>query len=784
MNKKSSLDDIKISVEDAKCADDDQCLTQTPRAIALIGNPNAGKTTLFNILTGSRQRTGNWPGVTVERKTGECRIFSDDLNVVDLPGTYSLDMGDTSTDERIARDYVLANPDKLYLNIVDASTLERGLYLTLQLRELGIPIIVLLNMMDVAKKHDMDISVEALQRQLDCPVIPISLRHDKDLSTLNKSVCRSSAQVDPMAISYDTRVEDAIADILSTQEISRPEAINSLLDASNTDLAPVLQKIEETTGEELDFLLADGRFEAANAIARNSVREHGKISRTHSDRVDRWVLGKWTGMPFFLLMMYLLFLFSINLGGAFIDFFDGLAGTLFVDAPRHYLGGMGIPEWLTTFLADGIGGGVQVIATFIPVIGALYLFLTLLEESGYMARAAFVMDQFMRKIGVSGKAFVPLVVGFGCNVPSISATRTLDSPRERIIAVLMAPFMSCGARLAVYALFAAAFFKTAGHNIVFLLYLIGIGFAILTAIIMRKTVLQGGVDHFVMEMPTYQIPQLRNVFINTWNKLKGFILGAGKIIIIMVAIINVINSIGTDGSFGNQDSEKSVLSATARAITPVFTPMGIEEDNWPATVGIISGLLAKEVVVGTLDALYSKIDAPQSGAETETIEESSFSFVEGFSEAASTIPEGLSGVAETLTDPLGFNTLNEEQDVESSTYVAMLSRFDGSIGAFAYLLFILMYFPCVAATGAMYTEVGAKWAMLGVAWSTGLGYGAATLFYQLATFAQHPVQSLIWTAIILGSFALSVFGFYRAGKSSRENAYISPLQAANSTTTS
>lgn len=777
MNKKSTLDDIDIRVESGTCHDDKRCNSQTPREVALIGNPNAGKTTLFNILTGSRQRTGNWPGVTVERKTGECRLFADELRVVDLPGTYSLDMGDTSTDERIARDYVLANPDKLYLNIVDASTLERGLYLTLQLRELGIPIIVLLNMMDVAKKHDMDISVEVLQQQLDCPVIPISLRHDKDLTTLNQSVCRSSANVEPMTIRYDPHVEAAMASLVSTKALSRPQAINSLLDPTNTGLAPILQTIEDTTGEELDFLLADGRFEAANAIARRAVREHGKISRTHSDRVDRWVLGKWTGMPFFLLMMYLLFLFSINLGGAFIDFFDGLAGTFFVDAPRHYLGNIGVPEWLITFLADGIGGGIQVIATFIPVIGALYLFLTLLEESGYMARAAFVMDQFMRKIGVSGKAFVPLVIGFGCNVPSISATRTLDSPRERIIAVLMAPFMSCGARLAVYALFAAAFFKTAGHNIVFLLYLIGIGFAIMTAIIMRKTVLQGGVDHFVMEMPTYQVPQLRNIFINTWNKLKGFILGAGKIIIMMVAIINVVNSIGTDGSFGNQDTEKSVLSATARAITPVFTPMGIEEDNWPATVGIISGLLAKEVVVGTLDALYSKIDTPQAPNPLTLEEESRFSWATGIKEAASTVPAGLIGFADTLTDPLGFNTLNEDQEVESSTYVAMLSRFDGAIGAFAYLLFILMYFPCVAATGAMYTEVGAKWAMLGVAWSTGLGYGAATLFYQLATFAQHPAQSLAWTAIILGSFALAVFGFYRAGKSAQQNQYLSPLQA-------
>ncbi|WP_281271883.1 ferrous iron transport protein B [Leucothrix pacifica] len=419
-----------------------------------------------------------------------------------------------------------------------------------------------------------------------------------------------------------------------------------------------------------------------------------------------------------------------------------------------------MPQWLIAFLSDGIGGGLQVVATFIPVIGALYLFLTLLEESGYMSRAAFVMDRLMRNLGVSGKAIVPLIVGFGCNVPSIMSTRTLDTPRERIMTVLMAPFMSCGARLAVYALFAAAFFKTAGHNIVFLLYLVGIAFAVLTALIMRKTLLKGGAGHFVMEMPTYQLPQMRNVWLNTWNKLKGFVQDAGKIIIIMVAVINVMNSLGTDGSYGNQDSEKSVLSASAKVITPLFSPMGIEEDNWPATVGILSGLLAKEVVVGTLDALYSSLDkAPEDNAQTDTAP----SMLEGLQQAFATVPDNLKGLSDTLLDPLGIASISDDQDVEKSTFTAMQHRFDGAVGAFAYLLFILMYFPCVAATAAMHREIGTKWTLLGVAWSTGLGYGAAVLFYQLATFSQHPTQSMVCSAIILGVFAAAVLAFYRVG---------------------
>ena len=731
------------------------------RELALIGNPNAGKTTLFNLLTGSRQRTGNWPGVTVERKEGQCRLQDEELHVVDLPGTYSLDFSETSADERVARNFVHQNPEHLYLNIVDASTLERGLYLTLQLRELNVPMIVLLNMMDVAERRGMRVDVEALQQRLGCPVVPVSFKHDNDLQKVHHAICHyfpanSTLHFD---IPYHAAAEQAISHLQATG-LSRTEALSHLQTRRTvTGVAELHQQLEAESGEDLDFLLADARFELATRIAQEATHERGKISRTLSDKADRWVLGSWTGVPIFLGMMYLLFLFSINLGGAFIDFFDMAVQTVAVDGVRHLLSGFSTPEWLITLLADGLGGGIQVVATFIPIIAALYLFLTVLEESGYMSRAAFVMDQFMRKLGVSGKAFVPLIVGFGCNVPAIMATRTLDSQRERILTVLMAPFMSCGARLAVYALFAAAFFQTGGQNIVFLLYLTGIAFAILTGLIMRKTLLQGKTDHFVMEMPTYQIPGARNVLLNTWNKLKGFIVGAGKLIVVIVMLINVVNSLGTDGSFGNQNTEKSVLSAIAKTITPVFAPLGIQQDNWPATVGIVSGLLAKEVVVGTLDALYGQMDSDAAAEPAEA-----YSLLGGLQAAAATIPANVGDALANLGDPLGLGVVNEEQDVGSTTFAAMNRYFDGKVGAFAYLLFILMYFPCVAATGAMLKEVGARWATLGVAWSTGLGYGAATLFYQLATFGQHPLQSLLWAVAVLGAFAGAVFLFHLAGR--------------------
>nr|CAA6826750.1 MAG: Ferrous iron transport protein B [uncultured Thiotrichaceae bacterium] len=743
--------------------------------IALIGNPNAGKTTLFNLLTGSRQRTGNWPGVTVERKEGQCHLQDADLNIIDLPGTYSLDFSDTSADELVARDFVQNNSDHLYLNIVDASTLERGLYLTLQLREQNVPIIVLLNMMDVAAQRGMKIDIAALEKQLGCTVLPVSLRKDGDLKTINQAICKYQESTETaFEIPYHPALEQsllAFQNIPDTSTQDRAAAIIGIQTQHDEATQTLRQQLENESNEELDFLLADGRFDLATQIAGQVIHEHGKMSRTVSDKVDKWALGRWTGIPLFLFIMYLLFLFSINLGGAFIDFFDMATQTIAVDGTRYLLESISTPEWLITLLANGLGGGLQVVATFIPIIAALYLFLTLLEESGYMSRAAFVMDQFMRKLGLSGKAFVPLIVGFGCNVPAVMATRTLDTQRERILTVLMTPFMSCGARLAVYALFAAAFFKTGGQNIVFLLYLTGIAFAILTGMIMRKTLLQGNADHFVMEMPAYQIPGVRNILQNTWNKLKGFIIGAGKIIIIVVMVINIANSLGTDGSFGNQDSESSVLSAAAKTITPIFSPMGIEEENWPATVGIITGLLAKEVVVGTLDALYSGMS---EDAEQDAATETGYHPIDGISEALATIPANIKDMLGSLGDPLGFSGIEDDQEVSNATFTAMNQYFDGKAGAFAYLLFILMYFPCVASVGAMHKEVGAKWAFLGVAWSTGLGYGTAVLFYQLATLNQHPTQSLVWSCIILGTFAASVYAFHLGGCKSRQQ--LSPLQ--------
>jgi ferrous iron transport protein B len=617
--------------------------------IALIGNPNSGKTTFFNLLTGAKQRTGNWPGVTIDRKEGEFSLANKSYKIVDLPGVYSIKDKESSLDEQIARDFVLNNSEYLYFNIVDGSTLERGLYLTTQLRELGVNVIVFLNMMDIVHKRNMKIDIDALKQSMGCEVIPISLKETLDFSELSQAI-QDFNPVIKLVVNYPN------------------DEIEVAQGAGN--------KVQ------VELLEAESQFNYANKIANQVIQHSTNFKKTISDKVDKLILGSFTGVPIFLVIMYLLFLVSINFGGALIDFFDITVGVIFVDGMANLLKSIGVSEFLVVIIANGVGGGIQVVATFIPIIAALYLFLTLLEEVGYMTRAAFVMDKFMRRIGLSGKAFIPLIVGFGCNVPGIMAARTLDTHRERITTVLMAPFMSCGARLAVYALFAAAFFPVGGQNIVFALYVIGVLFAILTGLILKRAFKSDNTSDFLMELPNYQLPSFRNLIINTWNKLKAFVLGAGKIIVLVVMIINVVNSIGVDGSFGNQDSKNSLLSKAAQTITPVFRPMGIEDDNWPATVGIITGILAKEVVVGTLDSLYSSIDA-EEGVDERKVSE--YSLKDGLLQALATIPANFDDALQNLSDPLGLGVLDDthsqtsaarSQEVSTETFGTMsTSRF-------------------------------------------------------------------------------------------------------------
>lgn len=746
----------------------------TSLIIGLVGNPNCGKTTLFNALTGSRQHVGNWPGVTVERKSGFFQEAATDVEVVDLPGIYSLIMASetASIDEKVACEYILEGGADLIVNVLDASNLERNLYLTLQLIEMQVPVIVVLNMIDIAEQRGMKIYPDILKKNLGCPVIAIQAHKEKGIKELKSFITNIHENKTLSLPSYKTKsiLDDYINELSKAIQPSLPEKYQSNANWITTRLLEndvfveklvtekiknraVLQqkKIQTELAEDADILLADMRYQFISKLISTALKKSTEKTLTWTARIDRIVLNRILGIPLFLVVMYCMFLFAINIGGAFQDFFDIGSNTIFVEGLGEGLIKLGSPDWLTALLANGVGKGLNTTLTFIPVIGAMFLFLAFLEDSGYMARAAFVVDRGMRALGLPGKSFVPMIVGFGCNVPAVMATRTLENKRDRILTVMMMPFMSCGARLAIYAVFTAAFFPVGGQNIVFVLYLSGIAMAMLTGLVLRKTVLQGEPAPLVMELPPYHMPRLKTVALHTWQRLKGFLFRAGKLIVPICVLLGVLSKLHVDGTLSSGDGDtNSLLAVVGRFFTPIFSPMGIHQDNWPATVGLVTGVLAKEVVVGTLNALYEQV------GNLASLHASGFNLWQGLSDAVMSIPANLSQLGSSLGNPVlakaPVHTLSQ------SVYGEMYKRFDGQIGAMAYLLFVMLYFPCVSTTAAMIRELNRGWAVFSVSWTTGLAYCAAVLFYQIATFAKHPTSSSFWIVGLTLAVGLTFFG--------------------------
>lgn len=771
---------------------------QKKKVIAIAGNPNSGKTTLFNALTGSHQRVGNWPGVTVEKKSGDAVLGAEPVEIVDLPGIYSL--SSHSEDERVSRDYLLSGEADFVVNIVDASNLERNLFLTLNIIEMKVPTVIVLNMTDLALKKGLSVDPEKLSAALGLPVFAVNATKKADVERLASELgsVLGSASASPFAVQYPDAVASRIASweaalapaarkvasdprwvavkVLEEDRYLTDLAVESLC-LSRADIEAALAEIEKATGDSADAAVASAKYEAIAALSRACVS--GQAGKSGAgDKIDRIVLNRFLGIPLFLAVMYLMFALVINVGGAFIDFFDILFGAVFVDGLGALLGMAGAPEWLVALLAGGIGAGIQTVSTFVPIMFLMFFLLSLLEDSGYMARAAFVMDRALRAIGLPGKAFIPMIVGFGCTVPAIMATRTLENKRDRYLTVFMAPFMSCGARLPVYALFGAAFFGKNADLVVLSVYLAGIALAVLTGLILKNTLFKGEPAPFVMELPPYHAPRISSTLRHSWLRLKSFVVRAGKVIVLVVALLGVLNSIGTDGSFGNEDSSNSVLAVVGKTFTPVFGPMGITQDNWPATVGMFTGLFAKEAVVGTLNGLYGQLEAREAQSASAGISdetsggaraaaapasgEHGFDFATSVGEAFASIPASFAGLADSFLDPLGVSIISddeaavaEEIDADSGIFAVMRERFgNNKHAAYAYLLFILVYFPCVAALGAIIRELGRFYGWLCIAYLTVLAWITATLYYQLA-WAHQP----LWIAVLIALFASMIVLF-------------------------
>lgn len=652
--------------------------------IAIAGNPNCGKTALFNALTGSRQHVGNWPGVTVEKKEGYFELGGRHIRVVDLPGTYAIFAN--AEDERAAVDYLLSREADLIINIVDATNIERNLFLTSQLADMHLPMVIAVNMMDIAEHRGIVLDLQALSETYGIPCIPLSAVSDKSVMNFVGEMAHVLAAPMPLPkpMVYADKVEEAVK-LLEPKVAPVAKLLNAddrwvaLMYLGNeksyadkfAEAGVTIDKAEVTRllGEEPEFAMAESRYSKSHEVAK-AVIESSRTKKTFSDKIDAVLLNRWAALPIFLVIMYLVFWIAVTIGSAFIDFFDVLFGAIFVDGLGYLLGDvLGCPSFVTAILADGVGAGIQTVSTFIPVIFFMFLCLSFLEDSGYMARAAFVADRFMRFLGLPGRAFVPMMVGFGCGVPGIMGSRVLESKRERFLTIFLVPFMSCGARLPVYALFAAAFFGKMAGTVVFLLYLAGVLFAIAYGLFLKKSLFQGQASNFVMELPPYHMPKFKSLMIHCWQRLRDYIWRAGKVITIAVAVLGFLNSFGivekmyvdVDGktteivqadegyqmvqeneageaenvalpegfvvdeskvvksnefTAGNGDSENSLLSIIGKAITPVFEPFGVEKENWPASVSLFTGLLAKEAVIGTMNSLYSMV-GENAGAPAE-----------------------------------------------------------------------------------------------------------------------------------------------------------------------
>ena len=681
---------------------------------ALFGKPNAGKSTLFNALTGKHQIIGNWPGVTIEKKEGTFTYQDTVYKVIDLPGIIQLEP--QSDDERITLKYLQEDNPDLIVAVLDASNMQRCLYLTLQLLELKKPTLIALNMIDIAKRNHLYIDFQALEKALGCSVVPLSGLEQPSAFRLKQAIAKALANpsIPDFHLTYPPVVEKCLS------HFNRDRA-SALLHLATMNLDEKEQKeVLEETGHSSATLIAQTRYNFTSALVANVVTQKEKPKAVWSDKIDNIVLNRWLSVPIFFGVMYVLFTIVQIIGSNFVDFFDAIAGIIFVEYPAHLFSMIGINGWLKNFLVYGIGSGIQAICGFVPVIFLMFFCLGLLEQSGYLARSAFVMDRLLQMLGLPGKSFIPLILGFGCTTTAVMATRGLSRWTDKLLTAYMAPLMSCSARMPVYAVFCAAFFGAKSGLIIFSLYVLGIVLAILTGLLFGKTVFRSAQSAFLMELPRYHWPKLSMVLQQAVRRLHSFFWKAGRILVMVMAVIGTLNTLTPQFKVTQHESE-SILSHIGRGITPVFSSFGVEKDNWPASVALVIGLFAKESVVSSMGSLYLQ---DQQQKEEDGIDEFSWSgpWLSAFTDLRDGLIAVFTGASEEIDTPLA---------------IALREKFtQGPWQVYAYLVFVLLYVPCVGAMAATIHEIGLSASILLAVYLLAGPWAIATLLYQLAVAHQ------------------------------------------------
>ena len=704
--------------------------------IALAGNPNSGKTTVFNALTGMHQHVGNYPGVTVEKKEGELKYKDYDITVVDLPGTYSLTAH--SIDEIVARNFVIEEKPDAVIDIIDSSNLERNLYLATQFIELGVPLVLAFNMSDIASKQGLEIDKVKLSELLGAPIvftvatkkIGINELLDEVINLVEKkTTLRRTTPVYGKEVEEDIRKIEAL--LLKDKELIQKypsrwlvvkllegdsEVIKKIKESEYSD--QIIKQVEKSTahltnilGDAPEAIIADGRYGFISGACSEAVKRNYEVRHTISDRIDKVLINRILGLPIFLGVMWLVFKFTFAASAPLCDWLDKGMGWL-----GDKIGGL-LTEGsaIKSLVVDGIIGGVGSVLSFVPIIFLLFLAMAFLEDSGYMARAAFIMDKLMHKIGLHGRSFIPMLLGFGCNLPAMMATRTIEDRKDRLVTILVNPFMSCGARLPVYTLFIGAFFseKIAG-NVLFSLYLLGIVVAIIMAKIFRRFLLKGPAAPFVMELPPYRVPTIKGLLIHMWERGAVYLKKAGTIIFAGCVLIWFLSNFPWNPQYSKdydalieqakdnkemviqlenekaaEKLEKSYAGKLGRAIAPVFRPLGF--DDWKVSVGLVGGFIAKEIVVGTLGTLHSIGKADEES-------------------------ESLRQALQNETRPDGSKMFNP-------------------LVAYALMVFVLLYIPCVATIAVIKRETNSwRWPIFAAFYTTLVAWIVAFIIYQGGRF--------------------------------------------------
>jgi ferrous iron transport protein B len=711
-----------------------------PLTIAVAGNPNSGKSTLINAIAGSRLHVGNWPGVTVEKKEASFEHAGREIRLVDLPGTYSL--SPYSQEEVVARDYLTHERPDVVVNVVDATNLERNLYLTVQLLELGIPVVMALNVHDEAVAKGYRIDVRAIEERLGIRVVPTSATRKDGLRELLDAVLARAQAPEAQGrveLSYGTDLDSAVSEVARTVARVHPalaarypprwlalkliEGDERVEAEAALDRAALLETplrhVREAHGDDMEALVAEARYALAAGLTRE-VLEKPRLRKTElTERIDRIVLNRFLGIPIFLAAMWIVFKLTFDLSAPFGDWIDGMANGPFKRWAAAILGAVNAPEWTVSLVNDGVVSGVGFVLVFVPVIFAMMFFITFLEGSGYMARAAFVMDKAMHAMGLHGKSFIPMVLGFGCNVPGVYATRMLESGRDRVLTALLIPLMSCGARLPVYVLFVGVFFPERPGTVIWSLYVIGIALAILMGVVFKKTLFRGDAPAFIMELPPYRMPSMRSLCLHTWEKGKHFLVKAGTYILAVSVIVWFLLHL----PWGVEHKKDSYLGRAGQVMAPAFAPLGF--GTWEAASSLITGVIAKEIVVGTMAEIY----APEGGG---TVEGEAPTLGEDVKEIAVSFAGAVRQSAGNVLSTAGLASMSFEEEEKGDTplKVAVRGAFT-PLTALGFMIFVLLYMPCVVVAIAMRQEFGGwKWFGVAFAYQTALAWGMALVVYQ------------------------------------------------------